>query len=158
MVRLFGVIALLFLLLGTAAGDDTRSDVPEPPLREVVWRTVLQVLQERGLVILTASQEEGRAVTELASLDPAALAKVAILNDSDQKVQWARAEYRYHIDIGTLSDRERLVIKAEILAWERQTTPSAPRPEVKRALQSNNGLEREFVDAFNATLGKMAAE
>jgi leucyl-tRNA synthetase len=75
--------------------------------------------------------------------------------DSDKfvadEVKWARAEYRYLIEIGARSDstqpaqaKERLLIKAEIWAWEQGPTP---RLEAKRALLQDDVIALDLGDA-----------
>lgn len=132
---------------------------PELSLGEVMWRSAIRALEEHSITIQTTSKEKRLIITEFVSLDPNVVSKVVILNEQDQGVKWARAEYRYLIGIGVRSDnaqpdekKERILVKAEIWAWEQGSIPTS---EAKRALQSNNTLEREFLEAFTSGLGRL---
>lgn len=152
-----GAILALFGVLAASCTTVFRSEATEqdsePSAREIVWRAVLRVLEERGLTILSASMEEGRIATAFASLDRGAIERAALLTEADRAVKWADAEYRYEINIGSLSDRLRVSAKAEIRAWENQKANQA-----KRVLQSNRTLEQEFLKAFSTALGREAGE
>jgi hypothetical protein len=152
-------VAILWLLWGMVAGDARAIAAPEQSLGEVMWRAAMRALEQRGMAIQTASKEQGQIITELAALDPHVVSNAVVLNDQDQGVMWARAEYRYLIGIGVRSDKaqpdqgkERLLVKAEIWAWEQGPTSN---PEAKRALQSNKTLEQEFLDAFTSALRRV---
>ena len=159
MTRIVKGVAILWLLVGVAAANDMGVEAPDLSLRQVMWRAAVLALEERGIAIQTTSKEKWWIITELAALDTHAVSKAVVLNDQDQEVKWARAEYRYLIGIGARSDnaqpglvKERLLVKAEVWAWEQGPMP---RPKAKRALQSNNTLEQEFLQAFTSALGRV---
>lgn len=133
-------------------GDTTAGEPPELSVSEVMWRAAIRALEERGMTIHTASEDARQIVTEFTSLDPNAISSFVVLQEQDQEVKWARAEYRLSIAIAPRSndaqpnqkkDGMRVLIKAEIGAWEQ-----GPRLEARRALQSNNALEKEFLQGF----------
>jgi hypothetical protein len=151
--------AILWLLLGVLAYSDKAVAEPERPLSEVMWQTAIHTLESRGMTIQTASKEKGWIITEIAALDPRTVSKAIVLNDQDQGMTWMRAEYRYLIGIGARSDnaqpaqaKERILVKAEIWAWEQD--PMLERKE-KRAFQSNNTLEQEFLQGFMSALARV---
>jgi len=158
MTRLVKIAALLWFLLSVAGGA-AASEVDDLSIREAMWRAAILALEEHGMTIQTASKEQGVIVTAFAALDPRAVYRAATLHDEDQGLQWARTEYRYFINIGVQPDharpekkKEKLLIKAEIWAWAQSTLLS---PEEKRDLQSNQTLEKEFLQTFTRALGRV---
>jgi hypothetical protein len=159
MTRMVKALAIVGLLVGVSAANDMGVEEPELSAGEVMWRAAVLALEERGLAIQSASKEKRWIITELAALDPHGVSNAVVLNDQDQEVKWARAEYRYLIGFRAGSDnarpeleKERILVKAEVWAWDQGP---APRPEAKRVLESNQTLEREFMQAFTSALGRV---
>jgi hypothetical protein len=123
-----------------------------------MWQGILRALDTLGLVIGTASEEEGRLITEFTPLDPGVLATFTLPEDREQSVEWTGAEYRYEITIGSRADRIRISVRAELRGWAQEDLTTTPRPEAKRVLRSNRLLEREFLTAFTKALGEGAVE
>lgn len=153
MTRTIKNLVVLVYLFGSVAAGAPVSQESEPSGREIVWRALLLTLEQRDLAVGTASEKEGRIVSEFRSLDPDAVPKAAILSEQDKKRKWIGAEYRYQIDLG-----KRLFIRTEIRAWERAEN-NAPAPaNVKTILRSNRVFEKEFLRDLGPALAKVDSE
>ena len=158
------LLSFLLALLGSGfavAQEQTREDtsraVVQPPdlsARELIWQAILRALKERGLTVSAASPEEGRVTTEFAPLAVSTIAQVTLPNDPPQAVPWGGGEYRYEVNIGSLSDRLRISAKTEIRAWKQGEQNAAPGTDTKQVVQSNHTLEQEFLKAFQKALGQ----
>jgi hypothetical protein len=157
MKQFLSMVAILLLpvMMPCGAASPDVPDAPGPPPYESVWRAALRTVLERGLVILEASPSEGRITTGFAALDASKFPKTALPDSQNTKTQWAGGEYRYIIDIGRLSNRARISVRAEIWAWEQPDHTARPRPTERWPLQSNRSLEREFLKAFVTALGEV---
>jgi hypothetical protein len=123
-----------------------------------MWQGALRALTTLGLVIHIASEEEGWLFTAFTPLDLGVLATVTLPEDQQQGRQWAGAEYRYAISIGSRTDRIRLSVRAELRGWAPADPATAPGSETQRLLRSNRLLERAFLQAFTKALDAGAVE
>lgn len=159
--RFFAMLAVFAGLMTFLAQAGLPAQAKEPSVRKVVWRALQLALEARGLVITNTSQGKKRMISSFHRLEPSTLPQIADLSRNDREKDWAGAEYRYQIDIGSRKGRPgSIFIRAEIRAWDTTADQSkaAAGVPIKQVLKSRKKLEKELLRGLGHTLAAAHGE
>lgn len=132
------------------------SRAPKLSVREVMTRATALTVEAEGWTVTNGSAESGRFTTGFISMDPAAIPNVTRGSSRDVAPpgEWARAEYRYHVNIA--ASGVATAVRAEIRAWPSRASSVAGTADAPVRLISNGQLERAYRRAFAVQLEKVS--